>query len=93
MVSVVTSSVVDVGSSHSQIKAQNIKLMCVASPLKHAALMSKPFAPFFLFLACQPFWLKVGITGHKFGRGLSKDHSTKVWLQLAQWFLHLVWNQ
>jgi hypothetical protein len=23
----------------------------------------------------------------KFGRGPSKDHSTKVWLQLAQWFL------
>jgi hypothetical protein len=31
--------------------------------------------------------LKVGITGHKFGRGLSKDHSTKVWLELTQWFL------
>jgi hypothetical protein len=31
--------------------------------------------------------LEVGITGHKFGRGPSKDHSTKVWLQLAQWFL------
>jgi hypothetical protein len=25
--------------------------------------------------------------GHNFGRGPSKDHSTKVWLQLAQWFL------
>jgi hypothetical protein len=23
----------------------------------------------------------------KFGRGLSKDHSTKVWLELTQWFL------
>jgi hypothetical protein len=32
-------------------------------------------------------WLEVGITGHNFGRGPSKDHSTKVWLQLAQWFL------
>jgi hypothetical protein len=31
--------------------------------------------------------LEVGITGHNFGRGLSEDHSTKVWLQLAQWFL------
>jgi hypothetical protein len=31
--------------------------------------------------------LEIGITGHNFGRGLSKDHSTKVWLQLAQWFL------
>jgi hypothetical protein len=31
--------------------------------------------------------LEVGITGHNFGRGPSKDHSTKDWLQLAQWFL------
>jgi hypothetical protein len=23
--------------------------------------------------------LEVGITGHNFGRGPSKDHSTKVW--------------
>jgi hypothetical protein len=43
--------------------------------------------PFFLFLAWRPSWLKVGITGHNFGRGPCKDHSTKVWLQLAQWFL------
>ena len=45
------------------------------------------FPPFFLFLAWRPYWLEVGITGHNFGRGPSKDHSTKVWLQLAQWFL------
>jgi hypothetical protein len=31
--------------------------------------------------------LEVGITGHNFGRGPSTDYSTKVWLQLAQWFL------
>ena len=31
--------------------------------------------------------MEVWITGHNFGRGPSKDHSTKVWLQLAQWFL------
>ena len=43
-------------------------------------------SPLFLFLAWQPSWLEVGITGHNFGRGPSKDHSTKVWLQLAQWF-------
>jgi hypothetical protein len=43
--------------------------------------------PFFLFLAWRPSWLEVGITGHNFERGPSKDHSTKVWLQLAQWFL------
>ena len=31
--------------------------------------------------------MEVGITGHNFGRGPSKDYSTKVWLQLALWFL------
>jgi hypothetical protein len=31
--------------------------------------------------------LEVGITGHNFGRGPSKDYFTKVWLQLTQWFL------
>ena len=44
-------------------------------------------SPLFLFLAWRPSWLEVGITGHNFGRGPSKDHSTKVWLQLARWFL------
>ena len=44
-------------------------------------------SPLFLFLAWWPSWLEVRITGHNFGRGLPKDHSTKVWLQLAQWFL------
>ena len=44
-------------------------------------------SPLFLFLAWRPSWLEVGITGHNFGRGPSKDHSTKVLLQLAQWFL------
>ena len=43
--------------------------------------------PFFLFLAWQPSWLKVGINVHNFGRGPYKYHSTKAWLQLAQWFL------
>jgi hypothetical protein len=45
------------------------------------------FIPLFIFLAWRPSWLEVGITGHNCGRGPSKDHSTKVWLQLAQWFL------
>jgi hypothetical protein len=31
--------------------------------------------------------MDVGITGHKFQGGQPKDHSTKVWLQLAQRFL------
>ena len=44
-------------------------------------------SPFFLFLAWWPTWFEVGITGHNFGRGPSKHHSTKVWSKLAQWFL------
>jgi hypothetical protein len=40
--------------------------------------------PFFLFLAWWPSWLEVGITGHNFERGPSKDHSTKVWFKLAK---------
>ena len=44
-------------------------------------------SPFFLFLAWRTSWLEIGITGHIVGRGPTKDHSTKVWLQLAQWFL------
>jgi hypothetical protein len=43
-------------------------------------------SPLFLFLAWRPSWLEVGITGHNFGRGPSKGHSTKVWFKLAQWF-------
>jgi hypothetical protein len=31
--------------------------------------------------------LEVGITEHDFGRWPPKNHSTIVWLQLAQWFL------
>jgi hypothetical protein len=45
----------------------------------------KGHVPFFLFLAWWPSWLEVGITGHNFGRGSSKDHSTKVWFKLALW--------
>jgi hypothetical protein len=45
------------------------------------------FIPPFYFLAWRTSWLEVGITGHIFGRGPSMDHSTKVWLQLAQLFL------
>jgi hypothetical protein len=46
--------------------------------------------------ALRPRWLPQpnlaehktnGTTGQIFGRGPSKDHSTKVWLQFAQWFL------
>jgi hypothetical protein len=47
----------------------------------------KKSSPFFLFLAWRPSWLEVSFIGHNFGRGSPKDHSTKVWLQLVQWFL------
>ena len=43
----------------------------------------KMSSPFFLFLAWRPSWLEFGITEHTFGRGSSKDHSTKVWFKLA----------
>ena len=42
-------------------------------------------SPLFSILDWRPSWLEVGITGHNFGRGPSKDHSTKVWFKLAQW--------
>jgi hypothetical protein len=45
------------------------------------------FIPLFPFLPWWPSWLEVGITGHNFQGGPPKDHFTKVWLQLAQWFL------
>jgi hypothetical protein len=62
-------------------------LVQIGSVVSEEKIFFKFHPPFFLFLAWQPSWLEVGITGHKFGKGPSKDHSTKVWLQLAQWFL------
>jgi hypothetical protein len=67
----------------------NYSLSCsCSSNLSSFWLMLKQLKfhpPFFLFLAWWPSWLEVGITGHNFGRGPSKDHSTKVWFKLAQW--------
>jgi hypothetical protein len=45
------------------------------------------FPLFLLFLAWRPSWLEIGITGQNVGRGPSKDHSSKIWSKLAQWFL------
>jgi hypothetical protein len=42
-------------------------------------------SPLFSIFTWWPSWLEVGITGHNFGRGPSKDHSTKVWFKLARW--------
>ena len=62
-------------------------LVEIGSVVSEEKICLKFHHPFFLFLAWRPSWLEVGITGHNFGRGSSKDHSTKVWLQLALWFL------
>ena len=62
-------------------------LVEIGSVVSEEKIFFKFHPPFFLFSAWRPSWLEVGITEHKFGRGPSKDHSTKVWLQLAQWFL------
>jgi hypothetical protein len=35
------------------------------------------------FLAWRPSWLEIGINGHNFGMGPSKNHFSKVWLRLA----------
>ena len=62
-------------------------LVEIGSVVSEEKIFFKFHHPFFLFLAWWPSWLEVGITGHNFGRGPSKDHSTKVWLQLAHWFV------
>ena len=62
-------------------------LVEIGSVVSEEKIFFKFHPPFFLFLAWRPSWLEVGITGRKFGMGPSKDHSTKAWLQLAQWFL------
>jgi hypothetical protein len=62
-------------------------LVEIGSVVSQEKIFFKFHPPFFLFLAWWPSWLEVGITGHNFGRRPPKDHSTKVCLQLAQWFL------
>jgi hypothetical protein len=68
-----------------QIRKREDEIKKKSSPLKLLSQSQPNFAEMILglFLAWRPSWLKVGITGHKFGRKPSKDHSTKVWLQLA----------
>jgi hypothetical protein len=62
-------------------------LVEIGSVVSEDKIFLKFHPPFFLFLAWWPSCLEVGITRHNFERGPSKDHSTKVLLQLAQWFL------
>ena len=72
------------GTTQGSIQQSLVEIGSVVSEEKN---LFKFHPPFFLFLAWRPSWLEVGITGHNFGRGPSKDYATKVWLQLAQWFL------
>ena len=69
------------------LKSPSIKICSENTVVSEEKIFFKFHLPFFLFLAWRPSWLEVVITGHTFGRGSSKDHSTQVWLQLAQWFL------
>jgi hypothetical protein len=62
-------------------------LVEIGSVVSEEKIFFKFHLPFFLFSAWRPSWLEVRITGHNFGRWPSKDHSPKVWLQWAQWFL------
>jgi hypothetical protein len=63
-------------------------LVEIGSVASEEKIFFKFHPPFFLFLAWWPSWLEVGITRHNFqGGGPPKDHSTKAWLQLVQWFL------
>ena len=62
-------------------------LVEIGSVVSEEKISKKTSYPLFLFLAWRPSWLEVGITGHNCGRGPSKDHFTKVWLELTQWFL------
>ena len=62
-------------------------LVEIGSVVSEKKIFFKFHPPFFLFLTWWSSWLEVEITRHNFGREPPKDHSIKVWLQLAQWFL------
>jgi hypothetical protein len=53
-------------------------LVEIGSVVSEEKIFFKFHPLFFLLLAWQPSWLEVGITGHNFGRGPSKDHFIKV---------------
>jgi hypothetical protein len=62
-------------------------LVEIGSVVSEERILFKIHPVFFSVLVWRPSCLKVGITGHNFGMGPSKDYYTKVWLQLAQSFL------
>ena len=50
----------------------------IGSVVSEENIFLKFHPPFFLFLAWRPSWLKVGITGHNFGRGHAKTIPPKI---------------
>jgi hypothetical protein len=68
------------GTTQGSSQQSLVEIGSVVSDLEEK-IFFKFHPPFFLFLAWWPSWLEVGITGPNFGRGPSKDYSTKVWLQ------------
>jgi hypothetical protein len=54
-------------------------LVEIGSVVSEEKIVLKFHLPFYLFLPWWPSWLEIWITGHSFGRGPSKDYSTKAW--------------
>jgi hypothetical protein len=74
-------------------KSSSLKLLSQSQP--NFAEMKQQWtikisSPLFSIFSLTAILVGVGITGHTFERGPSKVHSTKVWLQLAQWFLRRI---
>jgi hypothetical protein len=59
----------------------------ISSNGQHCPILCQNVPKFELYKHNDELFNEVGITGHNFERGPSKDYSTKVWLQLVQWFL------
>ena len=72
------------GITQGSFQQSLVEIGSVVSEEKIFFLISSP-----LFSILSLADILVGSRDHRtnFGRGPSKDHSTKVWLQLAQWFL------
>jgi hypothetical protein len=73
------------GTTQGSFQQSLVEIGSVVSEEKFFLNSSSLFSIFILVAILVA--LEVGITGHTFGRGPSKDHSTKVLLQLVLWFL------
>ena len=72
------------GTTQGSFQQHLVEIVSVVSEEKIFFKTSSPLFSMFSLAA-----ILVGSRDHqtKFSRGLHKDHSTKVWMQLAQWFL------